>query len=91
MSDTIRPLCLPPADSWIDPSTPGTVCVAAGWGAMGKKGEMPNRLQEVDIKLISRQTCEGIPGYSNQVTDRMFCAGHLEGNLKLIITLIMTI
>ena len=79
-NDYIKPLCLPAKDSYLDPSTPGTVCVAAGWGADSfKKSSYPNMLHEVDIKLIDRKTCNQIPGYESMVTNKMFCAGHLEG------------
>lgn len=92
ITNKIRPLCLPAAESWINPAKPGTVCVAAGWGATSqKKGEFPNLLQEVDIKLISRQVCQSIPGYSNQVTNKMFCAGHLKGNKQIKNVMFITI
>lgn len=79
-SKTIRAICLPARDSYINPDLPGTTCVAAGWGATdNKRDAFPNRLQEVNINLIDRKTCSSIPGYSNQVTDKMICAGHLEG------------
>lgn len=84
ITDTVRPLCLPAADSWIDPAVPGTTCVAAGWGTTSaKKNEFPDLLQEVDINLIPRSVCQKIPGYTNQVTDKMFCAGHLKGTQDL--------
>ena len=79
-NDQIKPLCLPPTDSYLDPEKPGTVCVAAGWGADSfKKSSYPNALHEVDINLIERKVCNQIPGYENMVTNKMFCAGHLEG------------
>ena len=86
-NDFIKPLCLPAADSYLDPETPGTVCVAAGWGADSfKKSSYPNKLHEVDINLIERKTCNQIPGYENMVTNKMFCAGHLEGKQKILET-----
>ena len=37
----------------------------------------------MDIALIDRKTCAEIPGYENMVTNKMICAGHLEGMLLM--------
>jgi hypothetical protein len=82
LSDKVMPLCLPPAEAYMNPTLAGplSMCVAAGWGAdRAKNPNYPVKLQEVNIKLLQRKTCLNIPGYENQVTNKMFCAGHLEG------------
>ena len=80
ISDRVRPICLPPKDSFINPSIEGTTCVAAGWGSISsKKTILPDKLHDVDIELIERNTCLKIPGYTNQISEKMVCGGHLEG------------
>jgi secreted trypsin-like serine protease len=54
--------------------------VAAGWGSISsKKTILPDKLHDVDIELIERNTCLKIPGYTNQISEKMVCGGHLEG------------
>ena len=48
------PVCLPEKDA-ADP-VEGTVCWTAGWGRMANK-KLPDILQEVDLELISDETC----------------------------------
>ena len=50
------PACLPEQNS-PDPAE-GTVCWTAGWGRMANK-KLPDILQEVDLELISDETCMG--------------------------------
>ena len=49
------PVCLPEAEA-ADPEE-GTVCWTAGWGRM-KNRELPDILQEVDLEIISDETCK---------------------------------
>ena len=36
-------------------------------------------LRQVDVELISSETCNQRNWYNNMVTDIMFCAGHEDG------------
>ncbi|XP_063285650.1 serine protease 27-like [Pelobates fuscus] len=81
----ILPVCLP------SPSVnlpEGTSCWATGWGDSnyGVSLEDPQTLQEVELALIYRQTCESMYqsslGYSpvfHLIEDDMICAGYKEG------------
>ena len=53
-------------------------CWAAGWGVMDN-GKAATDLQEVDLKIISDETCETTANSGYLVKDAMFCAGWLKG------------
>ena len=40
---------------------------------------MPTILQKLDIEVFPTETCANIYESINTMTDRMFCAGYLEG------------
>ncbi|XP_063285648.1 serine protease 27-like [Pelobates fuscus] len=81
----ILPVCLP-SQSVTLPE--GTSCWATGWGDTnyGVSLENPQTLQEVELALIYRPTCESMYqsslGYSpvfHLIEDDMICAGYKEG------------
>ncbi|XP_062326244.1 complement factor D [Osmerus eperlanus] len=57
-------------------SNPGTndAVSTAGWGALGNLGEYPDKLMEVDIKIIARSTCFKNDRYGDDFTENMMCA-----------------
>lgn len=67
--------CLPDKN---DPGE-GTVCWAAGWGRMDDSGRQAENLQEVDLKIISPETCHKTKNSGFLVDEAMFCAGYIEG------------
>lgn len=40
-----------------DRLTVGSNCITAGWGDIGDNDTLPNRLQEVNVTILSRRTC----------------------------------
>jgi len=67
--------CLPTRDG-AHPA-PDTKCYTAGWGRMQNK-KLPDVLQEVDLPLISDETCQKTRN-GPMLKPGMFCAGYLEG------------
>ena len=52
----------------------GNAVSTAGWGALGNSGEYPEKLMEVDVKIISRDTCFRNDRYGDDFTENMMCA-----------------
>ncbi|XP_033024291.1 serine protease 27-like, partial [Lacerta agilis] len=85
LKDYILPICLP--DSSAQFST-NTTCWVTGWGQV-KDGEAlppPQTLQELEVPLIDRDTCNSLFNSApapelpqNPVLDDMICAGYPEG------------
>jgi len=67
--------CLPPK-GYTPPEH--TRCWSAGWGIMSN-GRPAEALQEVDLKIISDETCEKTKNSGYLVEGSMMCAGWLEG------------
>ncbi|KAK1157108.1 complement factor D-like [Acipenser oxyrinchus oxyrinchus] len=53
----------------------GTVCSTAGWGWIKNVGIMPDKLQEVNVTVIGRETCCSRRYHGNRITGNMMCAG----------------
>ncbi|XP_039201769.1 serine protease 27-like [Crotalus tigris] len=84
-SDYILPICLP-ASSVDFPAN--TKCWVTGWGQIGYSEDLafPKILQEVEVPIINRDTCNNLynisKGYQLQtdlVKADMICAGYKEG------------
>ncbi|KAI3356843.1 hypothetical protein L3Q82_003496 [Scortum barcoo] len=54
-------------------------CFISGWGSTSFKGRLMNRLQEAEVKLIGRRTCNLITWYGGFITENMICAGLESG------------
>ncbi|XP_041959008.1 transmembrane protease serine 6 [Alosa sapidissima] len=73
-STLARPACLPsPAHLY----EPGLLCWVTGWGALKEGGGGSDKLQKVDVRLVSQEACVRSYGYT--VTSRMLCAGYRSG------------
>ena len=58
----------------------GTVSTAIGWGLTDSSnlaGE--DRLRQVDLPIVSNESCNAPAVYNGRVTNNMFCAGYPEG------------
>ncbi|XP_047454137.1 trypsin-2-like [Mugil cephalus] len=55
----------------------GTMCTVSGWGVTMDSSADSNRLQCVDIPILSDEDCHN--SYPDMITEDMFCAGYLEG------------
>uniref|UniRef100_A0A8C4YA87 Complement factor D n=1 Tax=Gopherus evgoodei TaxID=1825980 RepID=A0A8C4YA87_9SAUR len=51
----------------------GTVCEVAGWGKMSHTGKLPDKLQQVERPVISREICNRRAHHDNTITEKMMC------------------
>jgi|ERR1711915_193623 len=75
MSDTVGTIALP---SDQEDYEAGTMCTVTGWGAVSEGGHLANKLQKVDVPVVSDADCRSAYGQED-VTDSMICAGLDEG------------
>ncbi|KAM6930033.1 chymotrypsin-like elastase family member 2A [Lycodopsis pacificus] len=54
-------------------------CFITGWGSTYYKGWLMNRLQEAEVELIDRRTCNLVTWYDGFITQNMICAGLESG------------
>lgn len=66
-----------------DESNVGEMTKISGWGETKKSWESPKFLRGVNVPIVSLETCKSFH-YNDEpeITDRMICAGFLEGGLK---------
>ncbi|XP_032062508.1 granzyme A-like [Aythya fuligula] len=79
LNKAVKPIRLPTS---VDDPKPGTVCRVAGWGQTQNNLRKPSEtLREVNVTIISRETCNSAKYYGNKptITDRMICAGSEKG------------
>ncbi|XP_012694817.2 trypsin-2-like [Clupea harengus] len=55
----------------------GTMCLVSGWGNTMSSFDDGDKLQCLEIPIISDRDCEN--AYPGQITQSMFCAGYMEG------------
>uniref|UniRef100_A0A4W5LEC4 Peptidase S1 domain-containing protein n=1 Tax=Hucho hucho TaxID=62062 RepID=A0A4W5LEC4_9TELE len=71
----VRPVCLPSNGQLPQPDT---YCYITGWGHMGNR--MPFKLQEGEVRIISRSQCQSYFDMKT-ITTRMLCAGYEAGTV----------
>uniref|UniRef100_A0A8D0EUS7 Peptidase S1 domain-containing protein n=1 Tax=Strix occidentalis caurina TaxID=311401 RepID=A0A8D0EUS7_STROC len=73
----IQPICLPLA---VQKFPVGKKCIISGWGDL-QEGNVtkPEILQKASVGIIDQETCDFL--YNFSLTDRMICAGFLEGKV----------
>ncbi|XP_037054119.1 transmembrane protease serine 9 [Peromyscus leucopus] len=73
----IQPICLPLA---IHKFPVGRKCVISGWGNTQEgNATKPDILQKASVGIIEQKMCGAL--YNFSLTDRMLCAGFLEGKV----------
>merc|ERR1711997_167361 len=74
---------LPMAPKGDDPAG-GTICVNSGWGSTSHSSiaQMPNKLQFVEMPIVSRPDCQEDYSGVNGVDDGMICGGIDEGGIS---------
>ncbi|KFP82185.1 Transmembrane protease serine 9, partial [Apaloderma vittatum] len=73
----IQPVCLPDAAHHFPASKK---CLISGWGYLREDFLVkPEFLQKATVELLDQKLCSSL--YSDALTDRMMCAGYLEGKI----------
>ncbi|NWH70294.1 TMPS9 protease, partial [Piaya cayana] len=73
----IQPVCLPDARHHFPASKK---CLISGWGYLREDFLVkPEFLQKATVELLDQTLCSSL--YSHVLTDRMMCAGYLEGKI----------
>ncbi|KAI5098691.1 transmembrane protease, serine 4a isoform X1, partial [Silurus meridionalis] len=75
---TVKPVCLPPYGLGL---TGGAPLVVTGWGYQKENGQLSSNLQEADILLIDQNLCSSPAVYGTSITERMVCAGNMQGKV----------
>ncbi|XP_057695877.1 transmembrane protease serine 4a isoform X2 [Corythoichthys intestinalis] len=78
VGESRRPVCFPPKDFGLAPSSS---MVVTGWGYLEENGNISPSLQKANIALIERRKCASPTVYGSAITSRMICAGFLEGKV----------
>lgn len=56
-------------------------CFITGWGATSWLGELADELQEANVPIIDRDTCNQPDYYDGELTVNMLCAGFVAGGV----------
>ncbi|KAL8565021.1 hypothetical protein ACOMHN_003397 [Nucella lapillus] len=75
-NDYVQPACLPAS---LDGYVTGTECLISGWGETEAETESRSLLRAAKVPLRSFRVCQYL--YKGVLTERMFCAGYLEGGI----------
>uniref|UniRef100_A0A3Q3W114 Peptidase S1 domain-containing protein n=1 Tax=Mola mola TaxID=94237 RepID=A0A3Q3W114_MOLML len=75
---TVKPVCLPIIG--LDLSD-GRQAWITGWGALRSSGPSPDKLNQAQVTIYSREKCKSLQVLGGQVTESMFCAGKLGGGV----------
>ena len=71
-----RAACLP---SNVSDTYAGVELTVSGWGALSSGGGFPTVLHEAQVSGVTNQEC--MESYGTSITDRMLCAGRIEGGI----------
>ncbi|KAM9299460.1 transmembrane protease serine 3-like [Gastrophryne carolinensis] len=77
-SETLRPVCLPRTQQQFQAT--GN-CWISGWGHVSEGGQVSPVLREAKVNLISRKLCNQSSHYPGMISERMLCAGYLDGKV----------
>ncbi|KAJ0065850.1 hypothetical protein NL108_000079 [Boleophthalmus pectinirostris] len=72
LNQYVKPVALP-----ISCAPAGTMCIVSGWGNTMSSTADRNKLQCLQIPILSTEDCEN--SYPGMIYNSMFCAGYLEG------------
>ncbi|XP_028274581.1 transmembrane protease serine 4a isoform X2 [Parambassis ranga] len=78
VGETRKPTCLPPKAFGLED---GASMVVTGWGYLEENGNVSPSLQKGNIPLISQSVCSSPTIYGSMITQRMLCAGFMEGKV----------
>ncbi|XP_053964295.1 trypsin-1-like [Anastrepha ludens] len=75
LREPLRPVCLAEFGKTYEDE----IAVVTGWGAVKEGGFIADRLQEVQVPVMSQETCRKSKYGATRITDNMLCAGFAEG------------
>ncbi|XP_018548149.1 transmembrane protease serine 2 [Lates calcarifer] len=75
---TVRPVCLPNVDVNLSSEHQAWI---TGWGALRSSGPSPDKLNQAQVTIYSRETCNRPEVLNGAVTQTMICAGKLQGGV----------
>ncbi|KAM6987380.1 transmembrane protease serine 4a isoform 2-T2 [Tautogolabrus adspersus] len=78
VGESRKPVCLPPKSFGLPA---GASMAVTGWGYLEENGYVSPSLQKASIPLIDRAKCSSPTVYGSAITQRMICAGFLEGKV----------
>lgn len=72
---------LPAMPIYMNPDVPavGTMATVVGWGITEESDTVVNDLREIEVPIISNETCNDPESYNGIITSNMMCAGYAEG------------
>lgn len=80
ISSSVPVLALADTDLMDEGATPGTLATVSGWGNTSTNGEnFPDKMHQVNVPVVSNETCNSSAAYGGQVQDTEICAGYSEG------------
>ncbi|XP_077403620.1 transmembrane protease serine 2 isoform X3 [Vanacampus margaritifer] len=77
-SRTVKPVCLPNFGMKFSDEHPAWI---TGWGALRSSGPSPDKLNQAEVTIYSREECNKPVILNGAVTESMICAGKLSGGV----------
>lgn len=75
---TVKPVCLP--NIGVDLSAEHQAWIT-GWGALRSSGPSPDKLNQAQVTIYSRETCNTPSVLNGEITETMICAGKMQGGV----------
>uniref|UniRef100_A0AAG5CQM5 Peptidase S1 domain-containing protein n=1 Tax=Anopheles atroparvus TaxID=41427 RepID=A0AAG5CQM5_ANOAO len=75
INNRISPICLPQATTTYE----GIRGIVTGWGRTKTGGGLSGTLQQTEVPILSNRECRRAGYWAFQITNKMICAGYLEG------------
>lgn len=80
ISDAIASINLADENTMLAAASAGKMASVSGWGNTSANGEsFPQKLQKVEVPIVSNQVCNGAEAYNGQIKDTEMCAGLAAG------------
>lgn len=75
---TVKPVCLPNVGVEL---SAGHQAWITGWGTLQPSGLYPDKLNQAQVSIYSRETCNSPEVLNGEITETMICAGKLQGGV----------